>query len=179
LKTNDHFSSNWTSRVRGGKSHELVVELLGVRAGEPAVVNHRVAVHSDEPAGRPNTAPLGEVLKERDDLVHGELGAKQGRPFPLGESAAAPAAVEQTILLLFTVPGADRQIAGATLAVVGAVLVLAAEAGKVVIPSGTAALVRAANRQSAGATRFVVRAVLILGAEAGKGVIHGGTSEIL
>src|SRR5215213_3513510 len=31
--TNDHFSSNWTSRVAGGKSHEVVVEGAGVFAG--------------------------------------------------------------------------------------------------------------------------------------------------
>jgi hypothetical protein len=123
------------------------VELLGVRAGPPAVVNHRVAVHSDEPGGRPDAAPLGEVLEERDDLVHREFGAEQGRPFPLGEPGAAGAAVEQTILLLGAIPAADRQVAGATLAVVGAVLVLAAEAGKVLIHGGTSEILRRRKEQ--------------------------------
>ena len=30
LPTNAHFSSNWTSRVSGGKGHQLVVGVLGV-----------------------------------------------------------------------------------------------------------------------------------------------------
>jgi hypothetical protein len=123
------------------------VDLLRVRAGEPAGVNHRVAVHSDQSGGRSDAAPLGQVLEERDDLVQGEFGAEQGRPFPLGEPGAAGAAVEQTILLLFARPGADGQVAGATLAVVGAVLILAAKAGKVLIHGGTSELLRRRKEQ--------------------------------
>jgi hypothetical protein len=118
------------------------VELLRVRAGPPAVVNHSVAVHSDEPSGRPDAAPIGEVLEERDDLVHREFRAEQGRPFPLGKSVSASATVEQPMLLLCAVPGADRQVAGGTLAEVGAVLVLAAEAGKVLIHGGASEILR-------------------------------------
>src|SRR6516165_2903970 len=46
LPTKDHFSSNWTSRVSGGKSHELVVQLAGVVTGQPAVA-HEVLATAD------------------------------------------------------------------------------------------------------------------------------------
>ena len=37
-----HFSSNWTSRVRGGKGHEFVVEALGLVAGEGEIAGDGV-----------------------------------------------------------------------------------------------------------------------------------------
>jgi hypothetical protein len=69
LATNDHFSSNWTSRVLGGKSHEFVVELLGVLAGQQAVADDRVPVHPDQAAGLADADPLGDVLQDGHDLV--------------------------------------------------------------------------------------------------------------
>src|SRR5437899_7020131 len=42
LATKDHFSSNCTSRVRGGKSHDFVVDLLSVLAGDHRQTHHRV-----------------------------------------------------------------------------------------------------------------------------------------
>jgi hypothetical protein len=59
LKTNDHFSSNWTCRVLGGKSHDLVVELPGVSAGQAAVADDRVAVHLHQSGGGADAVPLG------------------------------------------------------------------------------------------------------------------------
>src|SRR5687768_6097737 len=56
LATNDHFSSNCTSRVRGGKSHALVVDFLGVLAGDQGQPHHRVFVHPDQAAGLPHPA---------------------------------------------------------------------------------------------------------------------------
>jgi hypothetical protein len=82
------------------------------------------------------------MLEERDGFVLGQFRAEQGRSFPLGEPVAAGAAVEQPVLLLLAVPAADRQVAGPTLAVVGASLVLAAEAGKVLTHSGTSVTLR-------------------------------------
>jgi hypothetical protein len=63
LKTNDHFSSNWTSWVRGGKGHELVVEGPGVASGQPAVADHGVGGHADESGGGPHAAAIGDVLE--------------------------------------------------------------------------------------------------------------------
>ena len=100
-------------------------------------MDHRVAVHPDQPGGRPDAAPLGEVLEERDRLVLRQLRAEQGRPFPLGEPSATGAAIKQPMLLLLAVTAADRQVAAPALAVVGAPLVLATEAGKVFIHGGT------------------------------------------
>src|SRR4029077_12900172 len=96
-------------------------------ARQAAVVDHRVAVHPDQPGGRPHAAPLGEVSEERDRLVLGQFRAEQGRPLPLGEPIATGAAVKQPMLPLLAVTAADRQVIGPALAVVGTLLILAAE----------------------------------------------------
>src|SRR4051812_6879051 len=51
LATKAHFSSNWTSRVRGGKPDQLVVEVAGMLAGQLAQAADGAAVHLAEPAG--------------------------------------------------------------------------------------------------------------------------------
>jgi hypothetical protein len=80
LKTTDHFSSNWTSRVVGGKRHQLVVELAGVVAGRAAVADHRVAVHLHQPGGGADAGPLGEVLEERERLSSVSCETNRGAP---------------------------------------------------------------------------------------------------
>src|ERR1700712_1648391 len=60
LATKAHFSSNWTSRVRGGKGDQLVVEAAGVLAGGPAKAADGAAVHLAEPAGLTDAASLGD-----------------------------------------------------------------------------------------------------------------------
>jgi len=65
LATNAHFSSNWTSRVRGGKGDPFVVEVAGVLAGQAAQSAHRAAIYLAEPAGLADAAPLGDVLQDR------------------------------------------------------------------------------------------------------------------
>jgi hypothetical protein len=69
LATKDHFSSNWTSRVRGGKGDQFVVEVAGVIAGDPAQATDRSAVDLAEPAGLADAAPLSDVLQDRFDLL--------------------------------------------------------------------------------------------------------------
>ena len=51
------------------------------------------------------------------------------------------------MLLLFAVPATDRRVAGPTLAVVEASLVLAAEAGKVLIHGSTSVTLRRRKEQ--------------------------------
>jgi hypothetical protein len=131
------------------------VEEPGVRASQAAGADPSVAVHPDQPGGRPHAAPLGEVVEERDGLVVGQVRAEQGRPFPLREPVAAGAAVEQTMLLLVAVPATDRQVAGPTLAVVEASLVLAAEAGKVLIHGGTSVTLRRRKERISSRKSFV------------------------
>jgi hypothetical protein len=69
LATKAHFSSNWTSRVRGGKRDQLVVKVAGVIAGDPAQAADRAAIHLAEPAGLADAAPLGDVIQDRLDLL--------------------------------------------------------------------------------------------------------------
>jgi hypothetical protein len=63
LATKAHFSSNWTSRVRGGKHDQFVVEIASVFSGQSAVAADRVAVHLAEPPSLADATPLGNVLQ--------------------------------------------------------------------------------------------------------------------
>src|SRR3954469_14891849 len=66
LATKFHFSSNWTSRVRGGKIHELVVEAFGLVAGEGEEARDGVPGDAGQPAGGADAAPLAQVVQDRD-----------------------------------------------------------------------------------------------------------------
>src|SRR5262249_51073775 len=126
-----HFSSNWTSRVAGGKSHEFVVELLGVVAGEQGVAADGVLVDAGEPAGLADADALGEVAEDVEDLVGRQAGVEQRRALAPGEARPAGAAVQQAEVLR-PVVAADGEVAVPALAVVGAIRVLAAEWREVV-----------------------------------------------
>jgi len=80
LVTNDHFSSNWTSCVAGGKSHELVVELLGVRAGQQAVADDGVLVHADQARGLADADAFGDVAQDATTLSWGSWAPCSGVP---------------------------------------------------------------------------------------------------
>jgi hypothetical protein len=127
LNTNDHFSSSWTSSVRGGKSHEFVVEFSGVLAYSSAVADHRVAVDADLPGGGSDPVAVGQVPDHGDGLVLGQARPEQGGALPLGEPGLAGATVEQPDGLGLAVVASDGQIAVSPLAIVGAIRVLAAE----------------------------------------------------
>jgi hypothetical protein len=77
LETKAHFSSNWTSRVSGGKSHDLVVGILGVPSGQQGQPGDRVLVDPDQAGGLADAAALGQVLQDRRDLVVGEPGVEE------------------------------------------------------------------------------------------------------
>jgi hypothetical protein len=64
LATKDHFSSNYASRVRGGNRDQLVVEVAGVLAGDPAQAADGAAIHLAEPTALSDAAPLGDVLQD-------------------------------------------------------------------------------------------------------------------
>jgi hypothetical protein len=131
LATKDHFSSNCTSRVRGGKSHEFVVELLGVVAGHQGVAADGVLADADQPTGLADADAFGEVSEEGGGLVGAEPGVKQGSALALGEAGFTAAAVKEAALV-WAVAGADGKVAAVALAVGGAVGVEAAEAAEVV-----------------------------------------------
>jgi hypothetical protein len=128
LATKDHFSSNWTSRVRGGKGDQLVVEVPGVLAGESAQAADRAAVHPAEAAGLADAAPLGDVLQDRLDLLRRQARVEEGRPLALGEAGLAGPAAEHASLLVGTVSAGHGQISGVPLAMLGAAGIQAAEA---------------------------------------------------
>jgi hypothetical protein len=132
LATKDHFSSNWTSRVLGGKGHEAVVEVLGVFAGPQAVADDGVLIDADEAAGLADAAALGEVVQDGDGLVLAQARAEQGGAFPLGEACLTSTAGEHAALFAGAVAEADAEVVAAALAEVGAGGVVAAEAAEVV-----------------------------------------------
>jgi hypothetical protein len=80
--------------VRGGKSHEVVVELLGVVAGQGAEAGDGVAVDADQPAGLADADALGDVGQDGDGGGGGEAGVEQRGAFAFGEAVPAGAAAE-------------------------------------------------------------------------------------
>jgi hypothetical protein len=132
LAAKAHFSSNWTSRVRGGKRDQLVVEVAGVLSGDPAQAADGAAVHLAEPAGLADATPLGDVFQDRCDLLRRQSGIEQGRPLSLGEAVLADAATEHATLLLGPISAGHGQVSGPPLAMLGAGGIQAAEAREVV-----------------------------------------------
>jgi hypothetical protein len=130
LVTKDHFSSNWTSCVAGGKSHEFVVGLSGVPAGLEGVADDGVLIDARQAGGLADAAAVLEVLEDGEGFVVGQSCAEQGGAFTLGEALLAGAAGEHAAL-----PGAvaegNAEIVLATQAVVRALGILAAEQIKV------------------------------------------------
>jgi hypothetical protein len=118
--------------VFGGKSHEFVVELLGMLAGSEAIANHGVFADADQTAGLANAHTFGDVLQDIDDLMFGKPGIEQRRALAFGEAILAGAAIQQPALVL-AVAHAHGQVAVAALTVVGAFLVLTAETAQVVV----------------------------------------------
>src|SRR3954470_20887447 len=112
LATKAHFSSNWTSVVRGGKRHEVVVGGPGVLPGEAAVAGDGVGGDPAEPAGLADAAPLGDVLQDRLDLLRRERGIEQGGALALGEAGLARAASEHAPRLLGPVAAGHGQVSG-------------------------------------------------------------------
>src|SRR5712691_12484407 len=127
LATKFHFSSNWTSRLRGGKSHEFVVKVLGLVAGFGEVARNGVPGDPCEAAGGADADALFEVLQDRDGLVGGQLRAFQGGALAFGVGFLAGAAVDHADALVAPAPTAEIDVAVAALAVVGAGAIVAEE----------------------------------------------------
>jgi hypothetical protein len=132
LATKDHFSSNWASRVRGGKSDQLVVEVARMLASDPAQAADGAAIDLAEPAGLSDAAPLGDVLQDRFGSLRGQSGVEERGPFPLREASLAGAAAEHASGLLWAIATGDREISGSPLAMFRALQIQAAEAREIV-----------------------------------------------
>jgi hypothetical protein len=132
LATKDHFSSNWTSRVLGGKSHEVVVEVLGVLTGLQGQADDRVLVDAGEAAGLADANTFLEMSQDGDGFVIGEAAVEQGGAVAFAEAVLAGAAGQVAALLGGAIAEGDTEVALATLTIVGALRVLAAEVLEVV-----------------------------------------------
>ena len=91
-----------------------------------------VGIDADQASGGANATALVEVLEHGEGLFFGEMAVEQGRALALGEAVLAGLAVEKSDVALIAVAGTDREIAGVTSAVEGALGVLTAEAREVV-----------------------------------------------
>jgi hypothetical protein len=131
LPTNAHFSSNWTSRVAGGKSHDLVVGVLGVLTGQECQPGDGVLADPHQPGGLSGATAVVEMLQDPGDFVVVELGVEVRRPLELGEPGLAGLAIQEAVVI-FAVVAADREVAGAAAAVLRAVRVLTAMQREVV-----------------------------------------------
>jgi hypothetical protein len=132
LATKDHFSSNWASRVRGGNRDQLVVEVAGVLAGDPAQAADGAAIHLAEPTALSDAAPLGDVLQDRFGFPRGQSGIEEWCPLPLREASLASPAAEHASLFVRAVSAGHGEISGPPLPMFGAVGIQAAEAREVV-----------------------------------------------
>jgi hypothetical protein len=112
LPTKAHFSSNRTSRVSGGKSHDLVVGVLGAFAGQAGQANDSVAMDTHEACGGPDATSFLEMAKDRHDRVVGELGAEEDGPFVLRERVSAAIAAEESVSALLAEAVVDREVSG-------------------------------------------------------------------
>jgi hypothetical protein len=113
-------------------------------AGPEAVAHHRVLTDADQAAGLADADPFGDVSQDVDNLGFGQSAVEQRRALAFGEVVLAGAAIQQAALVA-AVAQTHGQVAMTALAVVGALVVLAAEVAQVVhdAPSVAAARDRA------------------------------------
>src|SRR5262249_41083421 len=86
--------------------------------------------------GLADAAAVLEVLQHGEGLAGGQVAVKRGGPFALGEALLAGLAVEQPARLARPVEAARGDVAGAALAVIGALGVEATKAREVFHEAG-------------------------------------------
>src|SRR3990172_4906966 len=122
--TKDHFSSNWTSRVFGGKSHPFVVYCAGVGACQPAVTGHRVSMDPDQATGLADAAAFVDVLQQRANLLFRQGRAEQRRSLALRKPPFAGRTAEHAPLFIRPIVIAHREVSTPALPVVGTLGIL-------------------------------------------------------
>jgi hypothetical protein len=132
LATKDHFSSNWSSVVRGGEGDQLVVGRRGVVAGLAGVAGHRVAVDPHQAFGLADAAPLFEVLENGGGLLLGQMRTEQRSALSFGEAITAGSASEEADRGLLAIATGDGEVTAAPDAVLGTLGIQAAESREVV-----------------------------------------------
>jgi hypothetical protein len=96
------------------------------------VAGHRIAVDPHEPLGLADSASLGDVLKDSDGLLPGQVGMEQRCPLAFGESTAAGATSKETDRAVLAVMAADREVFPTPRTVIGTLRIQAAEAREVI-----------------------------------------------
>src|SRR5262249_58416599 len=98
MATEDHFSSSWTSWVVGGKSHQLVVSLVGMGAGPQGVANDGVFIDTRQACGLADATAILEVGEDGEGLVFREPGGEEGGALAFREACLAGAADQHPAL---------------------------------------------------------------------------------
>jgi hypothetical protein len=110
----------------GGKGHEFIVELLSVPASDFGQADDGVFADADQACGLANTAAIGEVLENCQELVVRQATIEERSAFAFGEAILAAIAVKQPVLLR-TIATTNGEVLLAPLAIQRAFGVLAAE----------------------------------------------------
>jgi hypothetical protein len=110
----------------GGKSHELVVELLGVPTGHQGQADDRILVDADQAAGQADADTLLEVSQDGDGFVLEKAAVEQGGALAFAEAVLTGTATQVTPLLGGAIAEGNAEVALTTLAIVGALRVLVA-----------------------------------------------------
>jgi hypothetical protein len=108
------------------------VEVLGMAARLQSQADHGVPVHVGQAAGLADADALLEVGQDGDGFLVGEAAVEQGGPLALAEAVLAGAAGEVTPWRAAAVTEGNAKVAQATLAIVGALGILAAEVLEIV-----------------------------------------------
>jgi hypothetical protein len=132
LATKAHFSSNWTSRVFGGKSDEFVVKVAGVQAGYSAETADRATIDLAKSTRLADAASLADVVYHRLDLLRWKPGVEVRGPLPLGKTGLANTAPKHSPFLIQAVSTGHGQISCSALTMLGADGIEAAEAREVI-----------------------------------------------
>ncbi|QJW98079.1 hypothetical protein FTUN_5659 [Frigoriglobus tundricola] len=148
--TKSHFSSNCTSRVVGGKSHELVVQRAGMLAGPSDVPGHRIGMNPGEPCGLAGPDPFGHVSQNRGHPRGRQSGVEQWGALALGEPGLAGPAPEHPRLVR-PITGRHGQVPVVPFPMVGTMGIEATEAAQVV-HDGSQSVGANANREAESLT---------------------------
>ena len=96
---------------------------LGLATGEFGEARDGVAMGAGETRGLANPQAFAEAFEDFQGLLVGELGVKERGPLEFGEAGLADVAVVEPLVVI-SVNRADREVAAAVLAMLGALGVL-------------------------------------------------------
>src|ERR1051325_10723369 len=110
LATKLHFSSSWISRVRGGKSHHLVMEVMALSSRHPAVAGHGVLIDLHQATGGAGATPFAQVFEDGEGLGLGQAGLFQRGSFAFGVGPPTGSTVDHANPLARPTPAPEIQI---------------------------------------------------------------------